>query len=321
MRADRLISLLLLLQTRGRVTAKVLADELEVSERTIYRDIEALSLIGVPVYSERGPSGGCALLDNYRTSLTGMTPDEIRALFVASVPQTESEWSNGRTLNSALLKLSASLPPPQQGLAEQVRQRIYVDNQPWFGLAEATPFLQLVEDALWRERRLKMTYRTQGGRWITRLVEPVGLVAKGGIWYVVAGDRGNLLTYRVARIQEAELTEQPFARPPSFSLAAYWQEWQSRVEQQFPRFEVTVRVAAAGLPYLAELFGDAIHTILAQAGPTDDQGWVQLRLSFASQEQARAHLLGLGPRAVVVEPEWFRDDLTIWVKMLVGNQP
>jgi len=316
MRADRLISLLLLLQTRGQLTARELAGELEVSERTIYRDIEALSLIGVPVYAERGPNGGCALLDNYRTSLTGLTSAEIRALFVASIPQTDTDWSEGRSLNSALLKLTASLPKPQQSLAEQVRQRVYVDNNPWFGQAETTPFLPLVEEAMWQNRRLKMVYRTQDGRWITRLVEPYGLTAKGGIWYMVVGNRGNVMVYRVARIQEAHLTEQTFTRPHTFNLATFWQEWQAGVEQHFPRFEVVARVAAAGIPYLTELYGDAIHTLLAQAGPTDDQGRVQLNLAFVSQEQARAHLLGLGPRVIIEKPDWFREDLQMWIEGL-----
>lgn len=320
MRADRLISLLLLLQTRGQLTARELADELEVSERTIYRDIEALSLIGVPVYAERGPNGGCALLDNYRTSLTGLTTAEIRALFVASIPQTETEWSDSRTLNSALLKLSASLPKPQQDLAEQVRQRVHVDNIPWSGVAETTPFLHLVEEALWQERRLKMSYRTQAGRWVTRLVEPYGLVAKAGVWYMVANDRSFMRVYRVGRIQAAHVTEQPFTRPQPFDLATYWQTWQAHVQAHFAPFVVVVRVAAAGLPYLNELFGEAFHLILEQAGPTDDEGRVQLTLNFASQEQARAHLLNLGPRAILDEPAWFREDVRQWVKQLESDQ-
>ncbi|MCL4869799.1 MAG: YafY family transcriptional regulator [Anaerolineae bacterium] len=316
MRADRLISLLLLLQTRGQLTARELAQELEVSERTIYRDIEALSLIGVPVYAERGPNGGCALLDNYRTSLTGMTNSEIRALFVASVPQTESAWQDSRSLNSAILKLAASLPKPQQNLAEQVRERVQVDNHPWFGAAATTPFLPLVEEALWQERRLNMTYRGQSGRWVKRLVEPVGLVAKAGAWYMVANSQGNLLVYRVSRIQEAHLTEQPFTRPPTFNLAQFWHSWQAQVEAQFPRFQVTVRVAAAAIPYLSELYGDAIHTILAAAGPTDDRGRIQLTLPFPSQEQARAHLLTLGPQALIEQPEWFQEHLQTWIERL-----
>jgi predicted DNA-binding transcriptional regulator YafY len=184
MRADRLLSMLMLLQTHGQMTAEDLAGRLEVSPRTIYRDLEALSGAGVPVYSERGAHGGIALLENYRTNLTGLNRDEVRALFMFTVPGLLADLPAGKSQESARLKLAAALPAPFQKDVSWVRQRIHLDPGGWFHPAEATPFLAVAQEAVWHNRRLKNSYRRSDGIWVKRLLEPYGLVAKAGcgIW-------------------------------------------------------------------------------------------------------------------------------------------
>ncbi|MCA9974312.1 MAG: YafY family transcriptional regulator [Anaerolineales bacterium] len=306
MRADRLLSLLMLLQTRGRMTAQELAERLEVSPRTIYRDLDALSGAGVPVYAERGPQGGVSLLENYRTNLTGLNEHEVRALFMLTVPGLLADLGAGDAAEQALLKLTAALPLPFQQDAELVRQRVYLDPAAWFAPEEPAPFLPLVQTAVWQQRRLRMTYRRGDGQWIKRLVDPYGLVAKASIWYFVGGAYGRPATFRVSRIQAAELTDSPFMRPPDFDLAAFWQRWAARLEADLSRYQVTVRVAPAGLPLLVQVFGEGMHALIANAGAPDDAGFLMLSLSFASEDEACRQLLGLGTAVTVIAPHSLR---------------
>ncbi len=205
MRADRLLSILLLLQTRGRITAGRLAEMLEVSERTIYRDLDALSAAGIPVYAERGPGGGCALTDGYRTNLTGLTETEIRTLFVPGVHGPLADLGLGRVLEDALLKLMAALPSVHRHDAQRVRQRLLLDAAGWFRGEEPVPYLHTVQEAIWQDRALMLTYRRPDGVNTERLVDPYGLVAKASIWYLVALDRAaaEMRVFRVSRITEA----------------------------------------------------------------------------------------------------------------------
>ena len=226
MRADRLLSLLLLLQTRGRMTAQGLADELEVSIRTVYRDIEALSSAGVPIYADRGPGGGCALVDNYRTQLTGLHEGEVRALFVASMPGALADLGLGAELKGALLKLLAALPAERRSDDRWVRQRIFLDWENWQkttakvmaleGKASraAAPTLQLIQQAVWHDLMVWITYRRLSSfyrRQFERLVAPYGLVAKEGEWYLVcagsteAGDR--IRVHKVADLVDVRSTQ------------------------------------------------------------------------------------------------------------------
>ncbi|HEX6386024.1 MAG TPA: YafY family protein, partial [Anaerolineae bacterium] len=225
MRADRLISILMLLQANGRMTAQELADRLEVSTRTIYRDLDALSTSGVPVYAERGPSGGCALLDSYRTNLTGLTDKEVEALFMFTVPGLLADLGADKASEAAMWKLTASLPAPFRQDAQRVQERLHLDPAGWFQAEEPVPYLSAVQEALWQEHRLRMVYRRGDGHWVKRLVEPYGLVAKTSVWYMVAASYGQPQVYRVSRIQEAELTDSRFERPQDFDLDAYWQAW------------------------------------------------------------------------------------------------
>jgi predicted DNA-binding transcriptional regulator YafY len=243
MRADRLLSLLMLLQTRGRMTARELAAELEVSERTIYRDIDALAIAGVPVYTERGTGGGCALLENYRTTLTGLTADEVRALFLLSIPAPLAQLGLRDTLKSALLKLTASLPAHQTDGQMTVRQRLHIDSTWWFQADEPVPHLAALQQAVWQDRRVHVVYRLLFDTRIEREVEPYGLVAKAGVWFVVCYQGERLHVYRVSDLTAVHLCAETFARPADFDLAAFWADWCQHYEHDRPHYPVIVRVA------------------------------------------------------------------------------
>jgi predicted DNA-binding transcriptional regulator YafY len=302
MRADRLISLLMLLQTKGQMTAQDLAERLEVSTRTIYRDLDALSASGVPVYAERGPQGGCFLMDSYRTNLTGLNENEVRALFMFTVPGLMADLGIDKASEAAMLKLTASLPAPFQKDAEKVRQRIHLDTAVFFQQEEPTPYLNLVQDALWQERRLRMFYRRADGNWVKRLVDPYGLVAKANVWYMVAGSFNAPFTFRVSRIQEAELTESSFERPTGFDLQRFWARWLDRLEENRTRYDVTITVPPTETTLLVEVFGEGMYHLITEESKTLANGRLQLTIPFASQEDACRRLLGLGTAVTVIHP-------------------
>ena len=307
MRADRLISLLLLLQTRGRMTARELADELEVSERTIYRDITALGVTGVPVYAERGPGGGCELLESYRTNLTGLTPQEARALFMLNIPAPLDQLGVTQELKAALLKLSAALPASRRSEEERSRQRIHLDSSWWFQADEAVPCLPSIQQALWQDNKLHLAYRADFGTQVQQIVAPYGLVAKASVWYLVyAHPTGDVRALQVSRVTEAAILEESFERPADFDLADFWKGWCTKFEEGRFRYIVTARVSpelAALLPYY---FGDGFQALLPEASPPDTKGWITLTLPFESLTAARARVLGFGRAVEVLEPEALR---------------
>jgi len=222
MRADRLLSLLMLIQSRGQMTAQELADELEVSERTIYRDITSLSAAGIPVYASRGPGGGVRLIEEYRTTLTGLTPDETRALFMMSIPAPLMQLGMGEKLKGALLKLSASLPEPRRADEARTRQRIHLDSSWWFQAEQQVPCLQTIQQALWQDRRLRIKVRRDFfNTEFEQEAEPYGLVAKANIWYLVYGCGGTPKVTRVSQIVEAEILTEGFTRPTGFRLETF----------------------------------------------------------------------------------------------------
>ncbi|GCE29101.1 hypothetical protein KDA_45850 [Dictyobacter alpinus] len=221
MRADRLLSLLLLLQNRGRMTARALAEQLEVSERTIYRDIEALSFAGIPLYTERGPGGGCELLDGYQTRLTGLTTPEVRALFLLGTSTPLADLGLGQALENALLKLSAALPAASRANARQVRQRIHMDTTQPTPSRPISSNLELIQQAIWHDYTLRLRLTGNGHH---KLIDPYGLVSQHGNWYLVGASAGMMQVIRVTSIQTTELTDQPFSCPTEFNLATYWAE-------------------------------------------------------------------------------------------------
>jgi predicted DNA-binding transcriptional regulator YafY len=318
MRADRLISLLMLLQSRGKLPARRLAEELEVSERTIYRDIEALSMAGVPVYAERGPGGGCALLESYRSNLTGLTAAEVQALFMLSIPAPLAQLGVSQELKAALLKLSAALPAVHRQEEERSRQRIYLDSTWWFQSEESVPCLPDIQQALWQDRQLKIIYRLQFGAELERIVSPLGLVAKTNVWYLVAGWNGGLRVYRVASITQAQALDEAASRPPDFDLATFWKDWALEYEGQRSSFLVTARIAPELVRDLPRYFGDGALAALAAAGPPDERGWVTLTLPFEHFYTGRDKILGLGSAIEVLEPLALRLSVIDFAEQIVG---
>ncbi len=308
MRADRLISLLMLLQANGRMTADDLAERLEVSTRTIYRDLDALSISGVPVYAERGPNGGCMLMESYRTNLTGLNEKEVQALFMFTVPGLLADLGADKASEAAMLKLMASLPAPFQQDATFVQQRLHLDPAAWFQSDEEVPYLPLVQTAVWENKRLRMNYRRGDGQWVKRLIDPYGLVAKASVWYVVGGMYNSMIqVYRVSRIMDAELTGSQFERPKDFDLAAYWQTWRDQFEARQNSLTVTLRVPPHSGPLLALVFGEGIVNLLLASSPTEDAaGYATISLTFDTIETACRQLLGLGTAVEVIAPQELR---------------
>jgi predicted DNA-binding transcriptional regulator YafY len=306
MRASRLVSLLLLLQTRGQLTAAELGRELEVSERTIHRDVDALSAAGVPIYAERGPHGGVRLVEGYRTRLTGMTPDEAEALFLSGLPGPAAELGLGTVMTAAQLKVLAALPAELRARASRLVERFYLDAAGWFHANEAVPHLGVLAEAVWESHPVRVTY-DRGDRQVERTLEPVGLVLKAGIWYVVAGIDDQIRTYRVARVREAVLLDERFERPADFDLAAYWSESIAAYEQEAERLAVVVRVPPDKLGALADAVGSTAAAGAERLDEPDPAGWLHLRLTVTWPEEAPGRLLAMGPDLEVIDPPAVRE--------------
>ena len=304
MRADRLVSILLLLQVTRRTTARELASRLEVSERTIHRDMDALSSAGVPVTADRGNGGGWYLIDEYKTNLTGLNHTEIQALFLTNPARLLSDLGLRQAADAALIKLLAALPAISRRDAEYARQRIYIDTAGWRNSAENVSALPALQEAVWRERKLQFQYERVGCDSTERIADPLGLVAKGSVWYLVAAVDGALRTYRVSRIREARVTDQPAARPRDFDLAAYWQQSAAEFQAQLPRYYATIRVGPAVPRWMAYL-GRASR-VERSAGP-DENGWLTLTIRFDAEEEACHFALSFGPEAEVLDPEPLRE--------------
>ena len=305
MRADRLLSLLMILQTEGRKTAQELAEELEVSERTIYRDIDALSFAGVPVYAVRGPGGGCDLLNSYRVSLTGLKEDEIQALFMLRLPAPLAQLGVSQKLKTALLKLTAALSSTPHRQEQWVSQRIHVDVVPWFQPEESVPHLGTIHQAVCQDRRIQLTYQLHFEARATWLVDAYGLVTKAGVWYLVCSREGKIRVYQVAKILDAKISDDHFDRPEDFDLAACWNTWCIEAEQGRPHYPVKVRVVPELLPHLQRFFGDSVRELVRKAESQDEE-WITLTLPFETFFAARGRILGYGRAIEVLEPEALR---------------
>jgi predicted DNA-binding transcriptional regulator YafY len=316
MRADRLLSLLMMLQARGRMTARRLADELEVSERTIYRDVEALSMAGVPIYAERGPGGGCALLDGYRTTLTGLTEEEAHALFLLTIPAALADLGMSEGLKQALRKLMAALPDTFRHSEARVRQRIHLDWGEWFRAREPVPHLRTLQQAVWEDRQIVVTIRLLFGTHITWQIAPYGLVSKAGGWYLVYGRKDTIRAVPLSDVVDASLMVDRFERPADFDLAAFWSGWCAAYERNRPKYLVVARVGPELIPYLPHHFGGAIRQAVEEAQP-DAAGWIVLTLPFETFEEARTRLLGFGRAVEVLEPQALRRSLIDFAQQVV----
>jgi predicted DNA-binding transcriptional regulator YafY len=307
-RASRLVSVLLLLQARGQLTAGELAAELEVSERTIHRVVEALSASGVPIYAERGAHGGIRLVDGYRTRLTGMTGEEAEALFLAGMPGPAAELGLGTVVAGAQLKVLASLPPELRARASRLVERFHLDAGDWFRRTQPVPHLGALSDAVWSATRIAIDYDRGEGP-ARRLLEPLGLVLKAGTWYVVAAVDGQFRTYRVSRVVGAEPTEERFDRPEGFDLARYWAESSEAYERDVARIEVTVRVRPDRLDILRDAVGNATVEAAEYLSDPDPEGWLRLRVRLDWPDEAPLTLLRAGPWLEVLDPPEVRSRL------------
>ncbi|HEU4673848.1 MAG TPA: YafY family protein [Candidatus Limnocylindrales bacterium] len=304
MRASRLVNVLLLLQTRGGLTAAELARELEVSVRTVYRDVEALAEAGVPIYAERGPRGGVRLVDGYRTRLTGLTVDEAEALFLSGLPGPAAELGLGTVVAAARLKVLAALPPELRARASRINERFHLDAPGWFHRGEALPHLGALADAVWESRRIAIGYRRQGADApVLRKVEPLGLVLKGGVWYLVARTNGQDRTYRVSRVTEVRPEDGQFERPADFDLAAYWAASITAYEGEQPATEILLRVDPGNLAVVTDLIGPARVDVV---GPELPGNALLVRVRFTWDDEAVMALFRLGARVELVGSDAIR---------------
>ncbi|HUY09048.1 MAG TPA: YafY family protein [Candidatus Dormibacteraeota bacterium] len=291
------MSLVLLLQARGRSTAAELAERLEVSVRTVYRDLDALSAAGVPVYAERGRHGGCQLVDGYQTRLTGLSGPEAEVLFLSSVSGPVAELGRGPALAQAQLKLLSALPDALRARASSASQRLHVDLHDWFQPGEPTPYLSQLAKAVWEERGIAIRYQRTAGELVRRQLQPLGLVAKAGTWYLAAQPEGGApRVYRLSRVTELQISTQTFQRPPNFVLAEFWRGQALEFERSRPEYRVTVRATEAGYRAIRARLTASLREE-RKVGRRH-----QLVLDLERVEYAQPQLLGLGPEVEVLSP-------------------
>jgi len=316
-RATRLISLLLLLQAREGMTAAELARELRVSERTVYRDVQALSAAGVPVYAEHGPGGGYRLVDGYRTRLTGLTREEAEALFLSGLPGPADQMGLADLVTAARLKVTAALPAAFQDAPTRVSQRFHLDIPGWFTDVDPPPALSALARAVWQDLIVRMRYRARQ-REVTRTVQPYGLVLKAGTWYLVGRVDDDYRTYRVDRVLSVEPTGEVFNRDVSFPLATFWAEHGARFVASLLTDRVTIRLSPTGLRALRyAMEPPAARQAYAAAGEPDAHGWVTTELPVESIDVAYTQLLALGPEVEVLEPPRLRARLAEAAQRLI----
>lgn len=308
MRASRLLNVLTLLQARGRVSATALADACGVSVRTIYRDVDALSAAGVPVYADRGAEGGYRLLDGYQLRLNGLSSPEAEALFFAGLPGPAAELGLGAAMAAAEVKLLAALPQDLRQSAERVRARFLFDSPAWFERAEDVPHLSKIARAVWRQNRLSFQYESWKGR-RKRIVDPLGIVLKAGAWYLAGQVGDSVRTYRIVRISEIEVQAETFERPEGFDLEAYWQRATERLNAELNRRSARIRVSPLGLEILPHALNPYVwkRAIVEQA--TESDSWRMVTLPVGNDNLAQYDLLRLGAEVEVIEPPDLREEM------------
>ena len=306
------MSILILLQLRGRVTADALAEEFEVSLRTIYRDIDELSAAGIPVQSERGPNGGFQLMQGYQTKLTGLASHEAEALFMIGMPNAAVELGLGDAATDATRKLLASLPPALSEDASRIGTRFHLDPVEWYHSAAPLPHLPALARAVLDQHTVSVSYSSWKGD-VNRILAPLGLVLKAGAWYLVAlslGSAGDAAassprTFKVSNIREQTVSDVSFSRPKNFILATYWRESMSRFETDLRPGRATLRASPLGLKRLAELGAFASNAV-SQASQPDRSGWSTLVLPTETTDHAARLVMSIGVEVEVIEPRELR---------------
>ncbi len=318
MRADRLVATLLLLQRRGRVTAAEVADELEVSTRTARRDLEALAMAGIPVYSQPGPGGGWSLIGGARTDLTGLTAAEASTLFLIAGPSSAVT----PTAKAALRKLLQALPETFRGEAQQAASAVVLDPAGWGADAPRDPpHLEALQRAVIANVQVRLGYRDRAGNVTERIVHPLGLVFKGSTWYLIGGTDAGQRTFRLWRVQAVELTELPADRPANFDLAATWERVASDIAELRGERTVRVLVERQAIGWLFGQFGRGRVSLDDARGdaPGDDASHVAAQITFPATHAAVAELAGLAEVLEVLEPASVRDGLHAMGQRLVAR--
>jgi predicted DNA-binding transcriptional regulator YafY len=306
MRASRLLTIMMLLQTRGRMSAEALSEELEVSVRTVYRDIDQLSASGVPVYADIGRNGGFALLDGWKTKLTGLTAPESQALFLSGLPGPAAEMGLGAEVQQAELKLLAALPADWQHEAKRISSRFHLDPAGWFQPGYVHAHLKAVADAVWAERRLSVRYESWT-KVTDRVLEPYGLVLKGGIWYVVARSGEDVRTFRLSGIQALIALDETFARPKAFDLPAYWAASTEQFERDIYIGTAQVRATSRGIVRLKGISQTVKSAIEAAEIVPDAEGWATLTIPIEEIGWATREMTKAGAEVEVLAPAELRE--------------
>ena len=298
MRSDRLVSMMLLLQARSRRSARELAASLEVSTRTVYRDVDALSASGVPIYAERGSNGGIILADGYRQAIAQFNADELHALFASAIDPLSDLGVSAH--QRALHKLEGALPDLQRRAAQKARERVLLDHNKWYRSQQPSSLLSLLRHAVWDERQVRIEYRDRTGSTTSRVIDPLGLVSKAGIWYVIGRiDGGEMRTFRAERIAGAEQLVSKFDRPPEFDLEQYWLSSKAPFERPSETYETTLEVNN-------DVFGIVVSFWEADVLEQGEFG-KRIRVRFPSREAALGQIAGWGARMRILEPAELRD--------------
>jgi len=308
MRASRLLSLLMLLQTRGRQSARALAEALEVSVRTVHRDVDELSAAGVPIWADRGRLGGFQLQPGWRTRVDGLTAPEAQAMFLGGLPGPAAELGLGEAMASAQLKLLAALPEGWREDARRVSERFHLDPVDWYRGPSAGDHLPAIAQAVWGERRIALRYDSWKGE-VSRRVDPLGLVLKAGVWYLAAQVGNGVRTYRLSSIVALEPTDEAFVRPEAFDLAGWWLASTRRFEKALVTGNARLRVSAAGMKALRDLGSAVSAAAEASASTPDGAGWRGVTIPIESIAHAAAQVLRLGAQAEVLEPAALRREV------------
>jgi predicted DNA-binding transcriptional regulator YafY len=305
MRASRLLSILIMLQMRGRLSAEDLAREFEVSVRTIYRDIDHLSAAGVPVYAERGRAGGFELHQGYRTRLTGFTNAEAEALLLAGIGEAASDLGVGAQATAAQLKLLASLPEGASASAQQIGARFHVDPIAWYAQPETLAYLPELANAVWRDRRIRITYESWKSE-VKRDLDPLGLVLKNGVWYLVAAARGQARIYRCSNITSLAVLDEKASRPPRFNLARFWKSWAKDFEQRLFSAGARVKLSPQAMRDLRASYPAMAAAATASQRPASPLGWIEAEMPLEDGVQGVRQILHLGAEVEVIAPPSLR---------------
>lgn len=301
MRADRLLSIIMLLQTRGKMTTRVLAQETGVSRRTILRDIEALSMAGVPIYAEGGHGGGVDLDENYRTTLTGLQESEALTLFISSHGKSLSDVGLDDAADRTLLKLLAALPMAHRPSVEHIRQRILIDPDWWWQEQQPTPFWDILQQAVYEDLQIRVIYENHQGDIAERILEPYSLVAKSSLWYLIAARAGDLRTYRVSRFHHVELLNEHFSRQTDFDLPRYWGAYLQSFSEHVEEYHFTLSIHPDKLSFIKTLMPGRVHILEAE------DEWITVHCHMESIIMAKILILELGSQVEIIEPKNLRD--------------